>query len=85
MISLDNADLINQMINHSSITCTSLENLFSNLTTMRSTSKKVKISILSSSGQVQSKKPSLSQIRLARIAHEKEKALEKKQEGKLLL
>lgn len=51
---------------------------------MRSTSKKVKISVLSSSGEVQSKKPSLSQIRLARIAHEKEKILERKQEGKLL-
>ena len=52
---------------------------------MRSTSKKVKISVLSSSGQVQSKKASLSQIRLARIAHEKEKTLERKQEGELLL
>ena len=56
---------------------------------MRSTSKKVKISVLSSSGQVQSKKPSLSQIHLARIAHEKEKALgkkkkKKKQESKLI-
>ena len=47
----------------------------------RSTSKKVKISVLSSSGQVNSKKPSLSQIRLARIAHEKEKAQERSQEG----
>jgi len=53
---------------------------------MRSTSKKVRISVLSSTtGQVQSKKPSLSQIRLARIAHEKEKAQEKAQEGKPLL
>ena len=52
---------------------------------MHSTSKKVKISVLSSSGQVQSKKASLSQIRLARIAHEKEKTLERKQEGELLL
>ena len=52
---------------------------------MRSTSKKVKISVLSSSGQVQSKTPLLSQIRLARIAHEKEKTSERKQDGKLLL
>lgn len=51
-------------------------------TPMRSTSKKVKISVLSSSGQVKSKSPSLSQIRLARIAHEKSKARETEQEGK---
>lgn len=51
---------------------------------MRSTSKKVKISVVSSSGQVKSKRPSLSQIRLARIAHEKEKARERAQEGKVL-
>ena len=48
---------------------------------MRSTSKKVKISVVSSSGQVQSKTPSISQIRLARITHEKEKARERAQEG----
>ena len=51
---------------------------------MHSTSKKVKISVVSSSGQVKSKRPSLSQIRLARIAHEKEKARERAQEGKVL-
>ena len=45
---------------------------------MCSTSKKVKISVLSSSGQVQSKKPSLSQICLACIAHEKERLSNKK-------
>ena len=49
---------------------------------MRSTSKKVKISVVSSSGEVQSTKPSLSQIRLARIKHEKERAREGVQEGK---
>jgi hypothetical protein len=50
---------------------------------MRSTSKKVKISVVSSSGGVQSQKHSLTQIRLARLAHEKERAREKAQEGKL--
>jgi hypothetical protein len=51
---------------------------------MRSTSKKVKISVVSSSGDVQTKKPTLSQIRLARITHEKERASERAQEGKVL-
>ena len=50
-----------------------------------STSKKVKISVVSSSGQVKSKNPSLSQIHLAHIAHEKSKACERAQDGKLLL
>lgn len=50
----------------------------------RSTSKKVKISVVSSSGQVKSKNPTLSQIRLARIAHEKAKTHERAQEGTLL-
>ena len=82
-------DNIDQMINHwlitSNWTCSSLEYLYSSLAPMRSTSKKVKLSVLSSNGQVQSKKTSLSQIRLARIAHENEKALERKQEGELLV
>ena len=49
-----------------------------------STSKEVK-SVVSSSGQVESKNPSLSQICLACIAHGKSKAHERAQDGKLLL
>ena len=50
---------------------------------MRSTSKKVKISVVSSSGGIKSQKPSLSQICLSRLEHEKEKAREKAEECKL--
>ena len=52
---------------------------------MCSTSKKVKISVVSSSGEVQTAKTSLSQIRIARIAHEKERASQRAQEGKILI
>ena len=50
---------------------------------MHSTSKKVKISVVSSSGEVKTQKPSLLQIRLSCLEHEKEKAHERAQEGKL--
>ena len=49
---------------------------------MRSTSKKVKLSVVSPSGQVKTKQFSLSQIRLACIELDKAKA---RQEGKLLI
>ena len=52
---------------------------------MHSTSKKVKLSILSPSGEVKSTMPSLSQIHLAHIALEKEKVHKRTQEGTLLL
>jgi hypothetical protein len=47
----------------------------------RSTSNKVKVSILSPTGQVKSSKMSLSQIRLARLAEEKAKAQQQQLEG----
>ena len=51
---------------------------------MRSTSKKVKISVVSSSGEVQMAKTSLSQIQIACITHENERASQRAQDSKIL-
>ena len=40
---------------------------------MRSTSKKVKISVVSSSGEVKTQKPLLSQILLSHLEHERKR------------
>ena len=58
------------------LTCTSISQH-----PMHSTSRKVKISVVSPTGQVQSNKATLSQIRLARIAQPKARSPEQELNG----